>query len=1079
MVRALMTGLLWIFFSQPVGAEPPTQGGEPRIPVIAGENVVLTSSGTHLAARETSGPDTFALYGGPDHPTEGKFQLANGLTPDWGGGNGLPGRYGGGPEAWTPADLTDDPVFWHRSQFNAQALGIVQPSPNHAMWSGVEVGDPVGETWERLPGYGNSWKDALLYESEPLADPSVAQIVNLDFYFHHDVEPGYDYFNVQYDSAGTWTSVLRIDGTDADSLGFGAPGVQFSAVQMVPIVFTGGDYGGDAGDQIRIRLIVTSDGAWSDEDGLWPTVAGAAQVDEITLSHSLGSFTEGFEAEGPYLFEPDKATFVGDYAGVYTRLTDIDPCRENRTPVAGFMDTGQIVRNGPGIGGEISTGGSTSPGVSYGIPGNYVLNYTGGLSFGEVNLTNEIWSPEILWDLPGPEDDDVAIAGAFIRWTGWVHLPLQNGFFYLWHVRSALEGEPFDIWTDRNFVYYGGGVPVWANYRQDVSDILKQRPERVQMALAAWDYASIFSFPGTAATPSPAFDNAAFYKYRLQGPTLTTRNIDIAQDGFPVSGSIDVSTRAARDALDVPFSMARDINSGRLVNSPGDSIIIDFGSVIPGARASDIRMFWALDTNPLFEDEIRAAPSGFRDLNVVAGPTGTVWTGEALPDTVVYDFGMTLFFNLPDEDFMYPGDVLHYYIQATDTDGRVSSWPHDTTGFLDFSPRTPYDRLRTVRALPSIRDEFGDQPRLLIVNDFGHRGGEAEWLWAMHTAGFQEGIDFDTYTVRGPSSIVGNGIGSSGAHGAAPDQLAGYTGIIYLTGDLSVGLLSNGTDSRYNDKGDDVGVLEQWRALPGTRNIAFFGDNIASGMASDSPEALSFLMNSMGVALGDEDVRDVISGQTAPLVVPYGEGPFAPNFDTDYIAYGGCLSINQFDQIQPGASAVAGHLFTDVNGVPFPPNPDPALAGVASVIHPRPNGVSLTFPYAFHHIYNLQVRITNTGARNKLMQEVVHALFNLPTGAVPVTDAPPDRSVILSVRPNPFNPTTMVTFTAAPGSRGSVKVFNLRGELVRTLHTGEFQAQEFRWEGRDSNGAPVSSGVYLIRATDGTVTHTDKVALVK
>jgi flagellar hook assembly protein FlgD len=73
----------------------------------------------------------------------------------------------------------------------------------------------------------------------------------------------------------------------------------------------------------------------------------------------------------------------------------------------------------------------------------------------------------------------------------------------------------------------------------------------------------------------------------------------------------------------------------------------------------------------------------------------------------------------------------------------------------------------------------------------------------------------------------------------------------------------------------------------------------------------------------------------------------------------------------------------------------------------------------------------------------------------------------------------MVTFTAAPGSRGSVKVFNLRGELVRTLHTGEFQAQEFRWEGRDSNGAPVSSGVYLIRATDGTVTQTQKVALVK
>ena len=60
-----------------------------------------------------------------------------------------------------------------------------------------------------------------------------------------------------------------------------------------------------------------------------------------------------------------------------------------------------------------------------------------------------------------------------------------------------------------------------------------------------------------------------------------------------------------------------------------------------------------------------------------------------------------------------------------------------------------------------------------------------------------------------------------------------------------------------------------------------------------------------------------------------------------------------------------------------------------------------------------------------------------------------------------------------------MKVFNIRGELVRTLHSGEFTSQEFHWEGTDSRGAPVGSGIYLIRATDGTVTQTQKVALVK
>ena len=40
-----------------------------------------------------------------------------------------------------------------------------------------------------------------------------------------------------------------------------------------------------------------------------------------------------------------------------------------------------------------------------------------------------------------------------------------------------------------------------------------------------------FQLPGNAATPSPAFDNVALYKYRVGGPAFATRNIDLAQDG--------------------------------------------------------------------------------------------------------------------------------------------------------------------------------------------------------------------------------------------------------------------------------------------------------------------------------------------------------------------------------------------------------------------------------------------------------------------------------------------------------------------------------------------------------------------
>jgi hypothetical protein len=1066
----------------------PVDESQARVPVIAGPRITLTSAGSvsALAARETTGPDTFALYGGSDHPTEGKFQLGDRVTPDWGGGNGLPGgTHGGGPDAWTPADLTFEPNYWQRSTFNAENLNDNGPG-NHAMWCGVAAEDPEAADWNAAPGYGNGWFGVLLYESEPLSDPAAGQTVDLEFYFNQEAEPGYDVFKVEYDSAGYWTEVFRFDQYTWDDNGqVVPPGARFSEFQARPIAFTGDDYGfsellGGTDDRIRIRLLFVSDGAWSDQDGLWPTEFGAVQVDDITLTTSQGTFTEGFEGAGPYLFAPEIPPFAGDYAEIHPQFTDLDPCRENATPVAAFVDYGQVVRNGPGVDGTISTGGSHSSGVEYGIPGNYVNNYHGGLSSGQVNLTNEIWSPAIAWDLPGPEDDDPSISGAKIRFDVWVHLPLINGMFYLWHVRSARPGRAFESWMDRNFVYYGSGgsyygAPSWLGHREDVSDLLAADPERVQMALAVWDYASIFGFPGTAATPSPVFDNAAFYKYRVAGPVFATRVIDTAQDGFPVVDSVDVSTQASRDALDIPFSMARDVNTGERVLAPGDSVIVDVGTVIPGTSAVDIRMVWALETNPVFEDAIRSAPSRTEDENVVAGPAGTVWTGEVVAAQSTTSAGTAVdgryFVDLPDVDFMYPGDVLHYYFEATDSEGRVSTLPFDTEGFGQFGPGSVYDRAFCVRGLPSLRDTAGAQPTILVYNEFGRRGGEQEWTTAFRQLGYEEGLDFDSYTVQGPTSSVSNGIGSAGAHGATSGQLSGYESIFHFTGDLSYDLLSDGV-GQWADKGDDVETLRGWLETPGVRNIAHFGDGIATGNY-EYPEMQAYVHEVMGVEYIGPEVRASIGNQAAPVIVPNTDGAFSSSFATELVAYGGCTRLNRFDHIRPQPTAYVGHYFAHPDGSPI----TDVNAGVGSVIHPLAYGISITFPVGIPYMYDPAGRTMGLAARTLLFGEIL-GLFGASPGTVPVA-APRSKTVALQVVPNPFNPSTVVSFTAPLGSRGSVKVFNLRGELVRTLHTGEFHTQEFRWEGTDSRGAPVASGVYLVRATDGKVTQTQKVALVK
>lgn len=1055
------------------------QDAERPRPVVDGPGVIWSSnrSAQSLLARETAGPDTFALYGGPGEPAEGKFQTEAG--PDWGGGNGLPGGYGGGEGAWTPVDRSAVPNYWHVSTFNAENLNGHGPG-NQAMWCGVAADDPVAATWDDAPGYGNGWNTRLVYVSAPVANPAVGQTVGLDFWLNHDIEPGfYDILFVEYERAGEWVEATRISGTSATSPGvFPAPGVHYADIAMAPIVYTGGDYGGDFGDQISIRLRFRTDGAWSDEDGLWPTAAGACQVDDITVTSTVATDFEGFEGPGPYRWQRERDSFAGDFADVYLKMSDLDYCRDNRSPMIGFIDYGQIVRNGPGASGATSTGGSTSAGVEYGIGGNFVVNYSGGLSFGEVSLRNEIWSPPIQWDLPGSDDDGIDAVGAKLRFTVWSDLPLLNGIFVSWAVRSARPGLPFGPWRDRDFAYRYSGGPSWKNLDYDVSDLIQPGPESVQIALGCADYAALFQLPGAAGTPSPVYDNVAVYKYRVGGPQLVTRTIDLAQDGFPVNGSIDPATTVSRDALDIPFDMARDINPGDYVIVPGDSVIVDAVSVIPGASLTDLRMFWALDRNPLFEDAIRSAPDRPKDQNVVAGP-GT-WTGEVLADSSFTRFGARVpdrfFVDLPDEDFLYPGDVLHYYLQATDSDGRVTTLPAVTDGFADFGPTTPFERAFIVRGLPSLTDAAGAQPKILVINDFGRRGVENEFVSSLQALGFLEGAGFDSYTVQGPTSLVSNGIGSRGGHGAEPGQLLGYEHILYFTGDLAAGLLSNGDATLAgNDKGFDIEVLEQWQSFPSRRNIAFFGDFIATGLAADSPDGLGYLTGTMGVDVLGPDVRAAIGGQVAPTVVPSGAGTYGVGFSTQYVAFGGCPELRQFDQIQPLLGAEPVHFFTDGAGIPITGGD----AGVASVVNPTTWGKVMTFPYSFMRIRGILGRSAVASPARTLLLQEIFGMFNVGVGPSPPVAAPERRDVELRIAPNPFNPKTTIEFTAAPGSTGSVRVYTLKGELVRVLHHGEFLVQRFEWDGRDDRGVSVSSGVYLIRAEDGTARRTAKVALVK
>lgn len=67
--------------------------------------------------------------------------------------------------------------------------------------------------------------------------------------------------------------------------------------------------------------------------------------------------------------------------------------------------------------------------------------------------------------------------------------------------------------------------------------------------------------------------------------------------------------------------------------------------------------------------------------------------------------------------------------------------------------------------------------------------------------------------------------------------------------------------------------------------------------------------------------------------------------------------------------------------------------------------------------------------------------------------------------PNPFNPETMIKFSLPTNSHVKIEIFNLLGQKVVTL-IDEFKlagTYEVKWNGRDSDGSEVASGVYFYR----------------
>jgi len=941
----------------------------------------------------------------------GQFQSPVGV-PSWNG--------------WTHEDATAaSETHWHVSDYSASNLpggaGNLAACCTDELITSCVAEDPSG-------GYGNNWRE-IMEISYAVASPSEPCTMQVDGIFNSNTEAGYDYVTFRFVTGGGKYNVDLFDG------------IHEAETFSHSYVYQPEDYSGENNDEVCFQIYFNSDAGFSDEDCLyWGN--GAIQVDDLRVQCSNGNYdvTTDFEDGSIGDWEFILPGGVGDFSGLWTGLEDLDPCATNYSSQVAFIDDGTQV---PGV------GPSYCIDWCYG-PGGYIVNTTGGAMPGG-HLNNMINSPVIDW--PGSE-----FTGGEFAFDVYRHEDLSGnspGIFYLWNVRSTSDEVTMPIdnqpWESRNFYYYGN--PGYVRSDTDISDLLVTGVTQVQVQLVCQEIGFVWGFDGDNGYPAPYFDNVRLDAFEIQGPAMAAQSRNLAQDNFPASGAeVDMLNLASNN---VRFDAARNTASyGETHNIPGDSVICSVSSKRVGGEIVSNRLVYTVDRNPVF-DSVRDPEWG------VSGHTPGYRIGGS--DDYFYD--------LPDSGFLFPGDVLHYYFEATDevehTDAQTTTVPMDISGFGDFSHPLAYDTDFQVHALPSV-DAEGFHPEILFWNDFGKRGGQDEWYTALSNFGLAAGDKYDIYYTNSPSFGLGNGLGGR----AVFDQIKGYTDLLYTAGDLGLYTISNGDISL--DPGQDAQLLTQWLNSETPRDVFLCGDNLASDLLQGGPLTNGLLDDFMNVQVVSRSLRQLISNQTTPLVLAEAGNSVFYNSE-GWIAYGGCVGINTFDAVISGPGAERLASFTNPAG-----NADyPYSAATLNITESNDRIISL--PYGFMYIYTAPGYPGNFGmsTRSFMLTEILNYFGHshyCPVGVLP------DAGVFTTTNyPNPFNPSTRIDFNLPRPGHLALKIFNVRGELIKTLIDEVRPAGNdfIIWNGTDERGSSVASGVYFYEASSAGERLVEKMVLVK
>lgn len=107
--------------------------------------------------------------------------------------------------------------------------------------------------------------------------------------------------------------------------------------------------------------------------------------------------------------------------------------------------------------------------------------------------------------------------------------------------------------------------------------------------------------------------------------------------------------------------------------------------------------------------------------------------------------------------------------------------------------------------------------------------------------------------------------------------------------------------------------------------------------------------------------------------------------------------------------------------------------------------------------------------------------FSKPSPTSVAAENIPQQYRLLNNYPNPFNPFTTIIFEIPKEEYISLQVFNINGELIKTISQGEFNGgrHEMNWDGKDEYGNQVVSGIYFYKMRAGHFEKVQRMIMLK